>query len=261
MIGVLAHEVGHLINDHRRDDGLSSWHKEYEADFFVGRAVAILGGSVEDAMLAVSQQPEDASTGYPSRALRQAAVSEGFLKTRTGSTAAAEPPSDLWEPLDIKVTPDSTSVKFEVENQEFVTNIADFQHGAAIRRPDDVRTQARSASVRLGRAKDMAMISAFRRERDQVCVKHLFLSIRDGENISIEPVRSRWGQGDYYGITYGRRRDLFNVVGIRAADFEFVFDPTEPRLGSSRNPIAKVIDSIAAGTSGISVVEGGCRMS
>jgi len=81
-VGVLAHEVGHLINDHRRDDGLNAWRKEYEADFFVGRVVSILGGSLENAKEAVASQPQDASEGYPSRASRISAVEEGYNRTK-----------------------------------------------------------------------------------------------------------------------------------------------------------------------------------
>jgi hypothetical protein len=64
---------------------LNAWRKEYDADFFVGRVVSILGGSLENAKEAVASQPQDASEGYPSRALRLSAVEEGFDKTKAAN--------------------------------------------------------------------------------------------------------------------------------------------------------------------------------
>ena len=89
-VGVLAHEVGHLMNEHRRDDGLNAWHKEFEADSFVGRVVSILGGSLENAKEAVTSQPQDASRDYPPRAWRLSAVEQGFNRTKAANLKSPE---------------------------------------------------------------------------------------------------------------------------------------------------------------------------
>jgi hypothetical protein len=82
IIGVLAHEVGHLTNDHRVGDGMDRWRREYEADFHVGRVIAAMGGTLRNAIEAVSLQSEDATDSYPSRQLRVAAVTEGYEAVR-----------------------------------------------------------------------------------------------------------------------------------------------------------------------------------
>ncbi|MDX1245401.1 M48 family metalloprotease [Sinorhizobium medicae] len=77
-IAILAHEVGHHINNHTHEDNLGSWLREYEADKFAGRVLKIIGRSREEALLAVERQPLQGSLNYPPRSVRQQAIRDGF---------------------------------------------------------------------------------------------------------------------------------------------------------------------------------------
>jgi hypothetical protein len=89
-VGILAHELGHIVNRHDLRDKLGFWRKEYEADYFVGSAVAALHGTIDDALKAVSLQPVDATEDYPPRALRMAAVTDGY-KAVVGDAPVEQP--------------------------------------------------------------------------------------------------------------------------------------------------------------------------
>lgn len=141
----------------------------------------------------------------------------------------------------IEPTYDAAQVRFTIDNRAIsAQNIADYQHGTSIT-ADDVVIGQRSVAIRLGRENDMLMISAFRRSKDVICVQHMYMRIRDGHNIKIEHLGAQGGN-ELYGVTYGRRGDLYNSMGIRDSDFEFVFDPRAPRTGRDRNPTTKVRD-------------------
>lgn len=77
-VAVIAHEVGHHLNNHTLEDGLGHWQREYEADKFAGRVVRLLGGSLADALKSVQKQPPIGTITHPARAVRVAAVSEGY---------------------------------------------------------------------------------------------------------------------------------------------------------------------------------------
>lgn len=99
----------------------------------------------------------------------------------------------------------------------------------------DFRVGVRSSAVALGREDDRVLISAFRIAGGQVEAKHLMIRPVDGINIGVNYLPS--ALGDYYGIRFGREHDLYNEYGIREHDFEFVFDPREPRAKHGpRNP-------------------------
>jgi hypothetical protein len=81
QFGIIAHEIGHLANNHGPGDNLNQWQREYEADKFLGRQVALNGGTVDDAIVAVSLQPEDSNPTHPPRSARIAGVREGYFET------------------------------------------------------------------------------------------------------------------------------------------------------------------------------------
>lgn len=82
-LGILAHEVGHHLNDHKpsRSD---VWRQEYEADMFLGRVVRLLGGSLQDA-LAVSASEPDTGHQHPFREVRELAITKGYQGESGGS--------------------------------------------------------------------------------------------------------------------------------------------------------------------------------
>jgi hypothetical protein len=114
-------------------------------------------------------------------------------------------------------------------------NVSEYQLGHSIGSADLVIGPT-SVAIRLGRDKDMFMISAFRAEANGlICVKHLMVRLRDGKQIRIELIFGKPGK-EIYGITFGRAGDLYNEYGISYDSFTFVFDPRVPRTGRNRNP-------------------------
>jgi len=94
-VGILAHEIGHFINFHGPQDGKQPWEREYEADYFLGRTVRLMGGSLGDAVSAVARLPREVTSSHPPRALRIAAVKEGFESYRLPGAAT---PADVEPP-------------------------------------------------------------------------------------------------------------------------------------------------------------------
>lgn len=95
QIGILAHELGHIVHGHGKNDGLDLWRREYEADRYAGRIIATLGGSEEDVKRVAANGAPDASAGYPSRALRVAAFIEGYeLGASTKSPSQTSPSTE-----------------------------------------------------------------------------------------------------------------------------------------------------------------------
>ena len=113
-------------------------------------------------------------------------------------------------------------------------DISEFQDGANVDR-NDITHGDSTVAIRLGRRKDILLISAFFNRAGRACAKHLFLTLRDGENMQIS-YRGRTATDELFGFRYGRRHDLFNIAGIRKTDDVFVWDPSAPRTGEARNP-------------------------
>src|SRR5690606_13287629 len=75
---VLAHEIGHHINGHSMINGTSNHDYELQADYFAGRALALMGATEEETLSATTILPERASATHPARAQRAERASEGW---------------------------------------------------------------------------------------------------------------------------------------------------------------------------------------
>ena len=110
------------------------------------------------------------------------------------------------------------------QNDEGLNQNEDFNRGPS----GDKRE---SWVVRLGRLDDMFVLSAFWKENDRVCSKHLYVRLRDGENIFISQLeRTGYADHDVWRIRFGRKDDLVAWYAFRWVDRQFVFDPREPRF-------------------------------
>ena len=92
---ILAHEVGHHLNGHTLTKGGSRPILELEADRVSGRAVKLLGGSLDQALAAYRPMPEQGTDTHPPRSARLEAVTRGWtadavLATATGPEAASK---------------------------------------------------------------------------------------------------------------------------------------------------------------------------
>lgn len=137
-IAVIAHEIGHHLNNHTVEDELGHWLREYEADKFAGRVIRLLGGSAQDARLAVEKQPVFGSDTHPPRSLRVAAILEGY-----GETALADAiPSSLRTRPEAQIPVRELSVSKEVPklNADIVQKQRVTPEAGAVRE-DIVRSQ------------------------------------------------------------------------------------------------------------------------
>ncbi len=81
--GVLAHEVGHHLNNHTlsthsKKNGISRLQQELSADKFSGMILGRLGATLEEAQAAIKSTNINASKTHPSRADRLEAVTLGW---------------------------------------------------------------------------------------------------------------------------------------------------------------------------------------
>lgn len=140
---------------------------------------------------------------------------------------------------EITVRGTATDLEYRVDGKTVARlDISDYQDGNAIGE-EDITYGDSAVAVRLGRKNDMLVISGVRRAGDQICVRHLFLQLRDGDNIQIS-YRGTVREAEVFGYRYGRERDLFNLAGVRESDFSFVWDPSAPRTGERRDPVTPV---------------------
>lgn len=85
-LSILAHEIGHHLNGHTLNS-LSNWNNELEADEFSGFIMAKLGGSLEQALLAVKMYASEfSSLTHPEKEKRIEAITRGYYKISTYAT-------------------------------------------------------------------------------------------------------------------------------------------------------------------------------
>lgn len=93
-VSIMAHEIGHHLSGHTIMKGGSQPPIELEADKFSGFVLQKMGARLEDAKKAIETiVPPGASKTHPGRAVRIAAISEGWNQscTQQGGTCDAGP--------------------------------------------------------------------------------------------------------------------------------------------------------------------------
>ena len=92
IITILAHEIGHHINGHLLNQSNSPSYKQIvlEADEFSGFIINLLGGTIENAQLAILKAilPTDLDFIYPNKKERLSAIKRGYDNTSTKGFAA-----------------------------------------------------------------------------------------------------------------------------------------------------------------------------
>ena len=86
---ILAHEVGHHLNGHTLTKSGSRPLLELEADRFAGRAVKLMGGSLDQALAAYQVMPQQGTDTHPPRSARLEAVTRGWTADAALATATA----------------------------------------------------------------------------------------------------------------------------------------------------------------------------
>lgn len=82
LLTILAHEIGHHVNDHFSpvNSKLSPHSKELQADVFAGSLIYKIGGSLEQAKLAYNGESEKATETHPGRNDRITAIEKGWRR-------------------------------------------------------------------------------------------------------------------------------------------------------------------------------------
>lgn len=92
-LSILAHEIGHHVNGHTLRTGGSRPDTELEADYYSGFVVARMGGTLDQARLAMQRLGSDAGTNtHPARRDRLVAITQGW------NAAGARTPAPAPEP-------------------------------------------------------------------------------------------------------------------------------------------------------------------
>ena len=85
-VGVLTHEIGHLLGGHTAN-GANSHREENEADEWAAWAMYRLGASMPQARSFFSSLSREGSKSHPARAVRIASVMRGWSRARENETA------------------------------------------------------------------------------------------------------------------------------------------------------------------------------
>ena len=100
-ISILAHEIGHHLQGHTLTKEGSNHRDELEADKYSGWVVAKLGGTLDEAQIAISTiTTEEGSRTHPPRSARLAAITNGWKQARTDGAVKAKivDPDPVQEP-------------------------------------------------------------------------------------------------------------------------------------------------------------------
>ena len=79
---VLAHEIGHHMNGHSMNNGVSTPEIELEADYYAGRALANMGAQEADILAVTKTLPANASFSHPGRSEREGELLAGFRSVK-----------------------------------------------------------------------------------------------------------------------------------------------------------------------------------
>ena len=88
-LSVLAHEIGHHLNQHTLGSGGGRDEQELAADKFSGDVLFKMGATLEQARAAMASRPETKSPNYPPKSVRLVAIGNGWIGAQetAGKTA------------------------------------------------------------------------------------------------------------------------------------------------------------------------------
>jgi hypothetical protein len=93
---ILAHEIGHHLNQHTFGKGGDRPAQELAADQFSGGILFKMGATLEEAQAAIEAIPETTVPYYPKKSARKAAVANGWIAAQalavSGPNPAVSPP-------------------------------------------------------------------------------------------------------------------------------------------------------------------------
>ncbi len=95
-IGILTHEIGHLLSGHTTDGVGSRPPTEAYADEWSGWAMYRLGATLKQAQACASSMNEKGSDTHPGRSVRTKAVEQGRKNARHGRMRLRSKPFPEW---------------------------------------------------------------------------------------------------------------------------------------------------------------------
>jgi hypothetical protein len=78
-LSVLAHEIGHHLNQHTLGSGGVKSEQELSADAFSGDVLYRMGASLDEAKAAMQSRPETRNPYYPKKSVRLIAIGNGWI--------------------------------------------------------------------------------------------------------------------------------------------------------------------------------------
>ena len=91
-LSVLAHELGHHLNQHTLGSGGGRDGQKLAADKFSGDVLFKMGATLEQARSAMASRPETKSPNYPPKSVRLVAIGNGWIGAQ--KRRAKLPPRD-----------------------------------------------------------------------------------------------------------------------------------------------------------------------
>ena len=85
-LAVLAHEVGHHLQNHTLEGGGSRPERELEADEYAGFTLQRMGATLEQTVQLTQIFPDEGSRTHPGRSARESAFANGWMKSRDMAT-------------------------------------------------------------------------------------------------------------------------------------------------------------------------------
>lgn len=100
-VGILAHEVGHLLSGHTTNQKAANPAEESDADEWSGWGMARLGATLAQALTAARSLSVVGSDTHPGRETRVASVTRGYRKAKEGVAPPRRrrPIGKWWEEL------------------------------------------------------------------------------------------------------------------------------------------------------------------
>jgi hypothetical protein len=97
-VSILAHEIGHHLNQHTLGLGGDRSEQELAADKFSGDILFKMGATLDQARAAMESRPETKSPYYPPKAVRLVAIGNGWINAQELANANAPLRGDEKKP-------------------------------------------------------------------------------------------------------------------------------------------------------------------